>query len=64
MKRKNEAAVNLKTGRFNNIDTAVIISSVSKAVQNCNRRQRGDVVWSVVFYKYKTNSFVLPCIHC
>ena len=27
--------VNLKTGRFDNINSAVIISSVCKAVQNC-----------------------------
>ena len=33
--RKNKAAVNLKTGRFDNINSAVIISSVCKAVQNC-----------------------------
>ena len=32
--RKNKAAVNLKTGRFDNINSAVIISSVCKAVQN------------------------------
>ena len=31
----NKAAVNLKTGRFDHINLAVIISSVCKAVQNC-----------------------------
>ena len=31
----NNVAVNLKTGRFDNINPAVIISSVCKAVQNC-----------------------------
>ena len=30
-KEKNKAPVMLKTGRFGNIDSAVIISSVSKA---------------------------------
>ena len=35
IRRKSKATVNLKTGRFDNIDSAVIISSVSKAVQNC-----------------------------
>ena len=35
LRRKNKAAVNLKTGRFDNINSAVIISSVCKAVQNC-----------------------------
>ena len=35
LKEKNKAAVNLKTGRFDNIDLAVIISNVCKAVQNC-----------------------------
>ena len=34
-KRKNKTTVSLKTGRFNNIDQAVIVSSVGKAVQNC-----------------------------
>ena len=34
LRRKSEATVNLKTGRFDDIDLAVIISSVSKAVQN------------------------------
>ena len=33
-KEKNKAIVNLKTGRFDNIDSAVIISSGNKAVQN------------------------------
>ena len=32
LRRKNKAAVNLKTGRFESIDSAVIISSASKAV--------------------------------
>ena len=32
LRRKNIAMVILKTGRFDNIDSAVIISSVSKAV--------------------------------
>ena len=32
---KNKVAVNLKTGRFDNINLAVIISSVCRAVQNC-----------------------------
>ena len=32
--KKNKGTVNLKTGRFNNIDSAVIISGVSVAVQN------------------------------
>ena len=32
--RKNETRIILKTGRFGNIDSAVIISSVSKAEQN------------------------------
>ena len=35
VRKKNKAAVNLKTGRFDNINSAVIISSVCKAVQNC-----------------------------
>ena len=34
LRRKNTAAVNLKAGRFDNMVLAVIISSVSKAVQN------------------------------
>ena len=34
LRRKNEATVKLKTGRFDNIDLAVIISSVCKTVQN------------------------------
>ena len=34
LKRKSTATVNLKTGRFATINSAVIISSVSKAVQN------------------------------
>ena len=33
LRRKNKVRVNFKTGRFDNIDLAVIISSVSKAVQ-------------------------------
>ena len=32
--KKHKAAVHLKPGCFDNIDSAVIISSVSKAVQN------------------------------
>ena len=35
LERKNKAAVNFKTERFDNVDSAVIISSVCKAVQNC-----------------------------
>ena len=35
LRRKNKAAINLKTGRFDNINLAVIISRVCKAVQNC-----------------------------
>ena len=35
LRRKNKAAVNLETGRFDNINSVVIISSVCKAVQNC-----------------------------
>ena len=31
--RKNKATVILETGRFDNIDSAVIISNVSKAVR-------------------------------
>ena len=38
LRRKNKAAVNLKTGRFDNINSAAIISSVCKAVQNCKTR--------------------------
>ena len=35
LKRKNKAAVNLETGRFDSINSAVIISNVCKAaVQN------------------------------
>ena len=34
LRRKNTPTVSLKTGRFDNIDWAVIISSVSKAVQS------------------------------
>ena len=34
LRRKNKTIVILKTGRFDNKDSAVIISSVSKAVQN------------------------------
>ena len=34
-KKQIETGVNLKTGRFDNINSAVIISSVCKAVQNC-----------------------------
>ena len=34
--RKNRTSVTLKTGRFDNIDSAIIISSVSKALQNWN----------------------------
>ena len=37
LRRKNKAAVNLKTGRFDNTNSAVIISSVCKAVQNCKK---------------------------
>ena len=33
--RKNEATVIRKTGRFDNLDSAVIISCVSQAVQFC-----------------------------
>ena len=33
--RKNKVLVILKTGRFDNLDTAIIISSVSEAVQSC-----------------------------
>ena len=33
--RKNKAKVILKTGRFNTIDSTVIIRSVRKAVWNC-----------------------------
>ena len=32
---KNKTAVNSKARRFDNIDLAVIVSNVSKAVQNC-----------------------------
>ena len=35
--RKNKATVILKTGCFDNIDSVVIISRVSKAVQNVQR---------------------------
>ena len=35
LSRKSKATVSLKTGRFDNIDLAVIMSSVCKAVQNC-----------------------------
>ena len=34
LSRKTKAEVILKTGRFDNIDSVVIISSVDKAVQN------------------------------
>ena len=34
LNRKNVTAVNLQTRRFDNIDSAVIMSSESKAVQN------------------------------
>ena len=34
-KEKNEVTVHLKTGRFINIDSAVIISSVSEVVKFC-----------------------------
>ena len=33
--RKNKATVNLKTGRFDSVDSAVINSGVCKAVLNC-----------------------------
>ena len=34
LKRENKIAIIFKTGRFNNIGSAVIISSVSRAVQS------------------------------
>ena len=36
LRRKNKGTVNFKTGRFDNIDSTVIISSVSKAVQKAS----------------------------
>ena len=33
LRRKNQASVSLETGRFDNIDSVAIISSVCKAVQ-------------------------------
>ena len=42
MRRKNKAIVNLKAGRFDNVDSTVIISSVSKAKQNC--KLQGDTI--------------------
>ena len=36
LKQENKSTVNLKTERFDKIDSAVIISSVSKAAQNWN----------------------------
>ena len=45
---KNKATVNLKTERFNNIDSAVIISNVSKAVHNCER------LWFRAFFQFYT----------
>ena len=34
LRRKSKSTVSLKTGRFDNTDSAIIIRSVSKAVQN------------------------------
>ena len=34
LKEENETSLVVKTGRFDNIDSAVIISSVGKAVKN------------------------------
>ena len=50
LRSKSKATVNLKTGRFDNIESAVIISSVCKAVQNC-------VVYTFALYR-------LYCLSC
>ena len=55
LRRKNKAAVNLKTGRFDNINSAVIISSVCKFIRAFLYLECMQV------YTY---SFVLPRIHC
>ena len=41
-----EGKIILKTGRFDNMHSTVIISSISKAVQNCKERKplRSEVI--------------------
>ena len=46
---ENEAAVILKTGRFDSIDLAVIISSVCEAVQNCLSKRPVSRITAVLF---------------
>ena len=37
-----KATVNIKTGRFDQIDSVIIISSVSNAVHNCKQDTADD----------------------
>ena len=54
LKEGNRATENLETGCFDNIDAAVIINSVVKAVLVQNCKLQFCTVWYLV----------LPCIHC
>ena len=45
--RKDIATVNFKTGRFYTVDSAVIVSSVSKAVLNCFFQFSYDFVFAL-----------------
>ena len=54
LKRKNKATVNLTTGRFDNIDSAVIISSAAWVM----------LLLVVRIVNSSSYSFALPCIHC
>ena len=52
LRRKNNATVNLKTGRFDNINSAVIINSVSKAVQNWKKSPVAmDATFEKIYFK-------------
>ena len=52
LRRKNKLTVNLKTGRFDNIDPSVIINIASIVPR----------LWHCV--ALTAFSFVLPCLHC
>ena len=54
--RKNKAAVNLKTGRFDNINLAVSSAVYARQYKTVPKKKN-------LFFPVQ-DSFVLPCIHC
>ena len=57
LRRKNKASVIHKTGRFDNVDSAVIINTVSKAIQNCKHCFAYTADDDSSIYVVKTSSF-------